>query len=102
MSLTLARILGPWQQPDFESGLIARCREAWDKPLESLSRLELVTCLQQDLAVDHIIPVAKKKLHEAVDDDSELFEGQLADAVTDAEKKKANQSSQPTSLTRRG
>jgi hypothetical protein len=102
MSLTLAKILGPWQQPAFESGLIARCRDAWDKPLESLSRLELVTFLKQDFAADHVMPVAKKRLQDALDDDSEMFEGQLAEAVADAEKKKANQSSQPTSLTRRG
>ena len=102
MSLALAQILGPWQQPDSESGLIERCRNAWEKPLDVLSNLDLVTCLQQNLAVDHVIPVAKKRLQDAVDDDSEMFEGQLAEAIAEAEKKKANQSSQPTSLTRRG
>jgi hypothetical protein len=96
MSLTLAQILGTWQQPDFESGLIERCRKAWDKPLDSLSNLELVTCLQQNLAIAHIIPVAKKRLKDLVDDDSEMFEGQLAEAVAEAEKKKANQSPVPT------
>lgn len=102
MSLTLAQILGPWQQSEFESGLIARCRNAWNKPLDELSDLELVTCLQQELAVDHVIPVAKKRLQGAINDDSEMFEGQLAEAVADAEKKKANQPSQPTPLKRRG
>lgn len=102
MSLTLAQILGPWQEPDFESGLIERCRNAWDKPLDMLSNLEVVTFLQQDLAIDHVIPLAKKRLQDAVDDNSEMFEGQLAKALADAEKKKANQSSQPTPLTRRG
>jgi hypothetical protein len=101
MSLTLVKILGPWQQPDFESGLITRCRDAWDKPLETLSNLELVTCLQQDLAIDHVIPVARKRLQDAVDDDSEMFEGQLAEAVADAEKKKASQPPQPTPVNQR-
>jgi hypothetical protein len=96
MSLTLAKILGPWQQPDFESGLIARCRNAWQKPIESLCNIELVTCLQQNLAVSHILPVAKKRLHERLDDDTELFDGQLAEAVAEAEKKTPNQSPQPT------
>jgi hypothetical protein len=90
MSLTLAQILGPWQQPDFESGLIARCRNAWDKPLESLSNHELVTCLQQDLAIAHILPLAKKRLHEKFDDDTELVDGQLAEALADPEKKIPN------------
>jgi hypothetical protein len=91
MPLTLAKILGPWQQPAFESGLIARCRDAWDKPLDALTNLELATCLKQDLAVAHVVPVAKKRLQDAVDDDSEMFEDQLAEAVADAEKKEANQ-----------
>jgi hypothetical protein len=102
MSLTLTKILGPWQQPAFESGLITRCRDAWDKPLDGLSNLELATCLQQDLAVDHVIPVAKKRLEDAIEDDSEMFEGQLAEAVADVQKKKANQSLQPAPLKRRG
>lgn len=102
MSLTLAEILGPWRQTDFKSGLIERCRKAWDKPLDVLSNLELATLLQQDLAVDHVIPVARKRLQDAVNDNSEMFENQLAEALADAEKKKANQSAQQTSPTRRG
>ena len=91
MPLALADILGPWQQPDFESGLIARCRNMWAKPLESLSNHELVTCLQQDLAAEYVLPIAKKRLHEHVDDDTEFFEGQLTEAVAEAERKKPNQ-----------
>ena len=102
MSQTLAQILGPWRQPEVDTGLIARCREAWDKPIEQFTDLELVTCLQQNLAIVHVFPVAKKRLEAAAPDESEMFEGQLAEAVAAAEKKKANQSSQPTSLTRRG
>jgi len=30
---TLAEILGPWVEPDWDSGLIARCRGAWFKSL---------------------------------------------------------------------
>ncbi len=96
MPLTLAKILGPWQQPDYESGLIGRCRNAWEKPLESLSNYELVTCLQQNLAVAHILPVAKKRLSVRFDDDTELFDGQLGEAIGEAEKKTPNQFPQPT------
>ncbi len=31
-NMTVAEILGPWVEPDWDSGLIARCREAWNKP----------------------------------------------------------------------
>ncbi len=102
MPLTLANILGPWKRPEIETGLIARCRKAWNKPLETLSNLELVTCLQQDLAVDHVISIAKRRLQDAVDDDSEMFEGQLAEAVADAEKKRAKQPVKPTPQSRCG
>ena len=91
MSRTLAEILGPWRQPEADTGLIARCREAWDKPIEQFTDLELVTCLQQNLAVAHILPIAKKRLEAAAPDGSEMFEGQLVEAVAAAEKKKANQ-----------
>ncbi len=90
MSPTLADILGPWQQPDFESGLIARCRSAWGKPIESLSNLELVTCLQQNLAIKHILPIAEKRLRERMDDESELFEGQLVKTVAEVLKRRSD------------
>ena len=90
MPRTLAQILGPWQQPEADTGLITRCREAWDKPIDQFTDLELVTCLQQKLAVAHVLPVAKKRLETAVPDDSEMFEGQLAGAVAEAEKRRVN------------
>jgi hypothetical protein len=99
MPVTLADILGPWQEPDFDSGLITRCRNMWAKPLENLSNHELVTCLQQDLAVEHALPIAKKRLQEHIDDDTELFEGQLTEAVAEAERKKPNQPLQPNAST---
>ena len=87
MRNTLAEILGPWQQPDFESGLIARCRNLWEKPIESFTNQEIVTCLQQGLAIDHLLPMAEERLQRRFEDDSELFDGQLAEAVTAAGKK---------------
>jgi CDI immunity proteins len=79
-TISIADILGPWIEPDWDSGLIARCREAWSKPLRDLSREELATLLRQRFAVEHLLPVARQKLQEA-DDDTEMFEGELAEAI---------------------
>ena len=46
-TISVAEILGPWVEPSFDSGLIARCRSAWNKPLRDLSREELATLLRQ-------------------------------------------------------
>ena len=80
-SRTLSEIVGPWEEPDFKSGLIARCREAWVKPIGNLSREELATLLRQKIAVDHLVPIANEKISAGIDDDTELHEGELAAAI---------------------
>ena len=82
---SIADLLGPWVEPDWDSGLIARCREAWNKPLRDLSREELATLLRQRYAIEHLLPIAKKRLAES-DDDTEMFDGELAEAIEYATK----------------
>jgi len=77
---SVADLLGPWVEPGWDSGLVARCRGAWNKPLGELSREELATLLRQKLAVEHLLPVARKKLQET-DDDTEMFDGELVEAI---------------------
>ena len=83
---SVADILGPWIEPDWDSGLIARCREAWNKPLRDLSREELATLLRQRYAVEHLLPIAKNRLENGVDDDTEMFDGELQEAIEHASK----------------
>ena len=85
-SISLAEILGPWVEPDWDSGLIARCRGAWNKPLRDLSREELATLLRQRFAVEELLPVAKKRLEHGIDDETEMFEGELKEAIEYASK----------------
>ena len=49
-NISISDIHGPWVEPNWESGLIARCREAWNKPLRTLSKEELATFLRQRYA----------------------------------------------------
>lgn len=85
-NISVAEILGPWVEPDSDSGLIARCRAAWNKPLRDLSREELATLLRQRFAVERLIPVARKRLEDGIDDDTEMFDGELQEAIEYASK----------------
>jgi hypothetical protein len=84
-TISIADILGPWVDPDWESSLVHRCREAWNKPLKDLSREELATLLRQKLATKQLLPVAKRKLLE-VNDETEMFDGELDEAIKYASK----------------
>ena len=85
-NISVADILGPWVEPDWDSGLITRCREAWNKPLRDLSREELASLLRQRCAVEHLLPVAKRRLADSIDDDTEMFHGELQEAIDYASK----------------
>ena len=83
--LSLAEIVGPWIDPDFDSGLIERMRNAWSKPIGRLTNHELATCLRQTVAVEHVLPIAKKRDAEEFHDESELHDTELAQAIEDLE-----------------
>jgi hypothetical protein len=80
-SISVADILGPWVESDWQSGLIDRCRQAWNKPLRDLTREELATLLRQRIAVEHVLPIAKRRLQSGVDDDTEIYDGELEAAI---------------------
>jgi hypothetical protein len=81
---SLSDLLGPWIDSDWNSGLNARCKNAWSKPLRDLSREELATLLRQRIAVEHLLPIAKKRLEDGIDDDTEMFDGELQEAIEHA------------------
>jgi hypothetical protein len=85
-NFSVADILGPWIQDDWDSGLVNRCREVWDKPIRNLSREELGLLLRQRIAVEHVLPIAKKRVRDGSNDDTEWYDGQLEDAIDHAEK----------------
>ena len=78
---SLADILGPWVDPNFESGLIARCKLAWNKPLQDLTKADLATLLRQRIAPEHILPIAKARITDGINDDTEMFDGELQEAI---------------------
>jgi hypothetical protein len=83
---TLAELIGPWEPSRFESGLITRCRDAWTKPIGRLSRQELATLLRQKIAIEHLLPIAKRRIKQEIDDGTEMYDGELAAAIEYLEK----------------
>ena len=78
---SLSDIEDPWVDPDFDSGLIQRCKRAWTKPLDELTNEELATLLRQNIAIEHILPIAERRLKDGIDDDTEIYDGELKAAV---------------------
>jgi hypothetical protein len=78
---SIADMLGPWTDPNFPSGLIQRCKGAWNKPLRELTNLELATFLDQRIGVDQVLPIAKNRLESKIDDYTEFYEGHLKASV---------------------
>ena len=81
---TLADLLGPWAEPHFDSGLIERCKRAWTKPLKELTNQELATLLLQKIALAHLLPLARQRIVDGIEDDTEWYEGELVVAIEQA------------------
>jgi hypothetical protein len=82
-SPSVSYFVGKWVDSDFDSGLIQRCKEAWDKPISELTNEELATFLRQNIAVSQILPEAVKRLEINYDDDSEFYDGELKRIVAE-------------------
>jgi hypothetical protein len=74
-------IEGPWVEPDFDSGLIARCRQYWYVPVSELPNQAIATYIRQRIALLLMIPEAMMRIEAGIDDDSEWFEGELVSAL---------------------
>jgi hypothetical protein len=81
---SVADLLGPWEEVNFESGLIDRCRRAWNKPFRDLTNEELATLLRQRIAPEYLLVEANHRLERNVDDGTEMFDGELAEVVRTA------------------
>lgn len=85
---SVADFLGPWVKPDSDSGLIERCRNAWCKPLRNLTNHELATFLQQQFAVEDLLPIANRRMQEGFDDGTEIYDGELECAIREGKSRR--------------
>jgi hypothetical protein len=80
---SVADIVGQWVDPDWDSGLIERLRRSWSTPINELSNEMLATFLRQRIATGIIMQEAIRRLETGFDDASEIYEGELAAAVSE-------------------
>ena len=85
MPATAADIHGPWVEPNWDSGVVGRLRQWWSVPVPDLPDVALTLFLRQQIAVELVLAEAHRRLDMGQPDDSELFEGQLAAVVQEAE-----------------
>jgi hypothetical protein len=78
---SVADFEGPLQKPDFVSGLIERCEKYWTTPLAELPDVMVATYINQKFALIPMQSEAQRRLDLNLSDDSELYEGQLRDAL---------------------
>ncbi|BCJ06801.1 hypothetical protein PRtIB026_A34450 [Pseudomonas sp. RtIB026] len=78
---TVSSLIGPWKGAA-STTLLQRCRDAWDTPFEELSDLMVATFLSQRIAVPQLLVEAMRRLDSEPRDDTEYFDGQLAEAVS--------------------
>lgn len=78
---SVADIEGPWIEPEFNSSLIQRCRENWAVPIRQVTNLVLATFIRERIGLSIVVPEAKRRVEARYDDDSEMYDGQLASAL---------------------
>jgi hypothetical protein len=83
-SQCVADFEGPWVEPEFDSGLIARCRAYWTVPVSELPNSILATFLRQRMAMSLVVAEAQSRIEAHVNDESEMFDGELLDALKEA------------------
>ncbi|SIR13616.1 hypothetical protein [Solilutibacter tolerans] len=82
----VADIEGPWREPDFDSGLIRRCRKNWSVPVWNLTNEALATFLRQKFALEIVLPEGRRRLAANFTDDTEMHPEELRDAIEIAER----------------
>lgn len=80
---SVADIVGPWLQPNFESSLIERLRSNWSTPVEQVSNYVLATFIRQRIALTLVLPEAQRRLAIGYCDDTELYDEELFVAVSE-------------------
>jgi len=78
---SIADFLGPWSEPNFDSGLVDRCRQNWNVPISELSDEALATFLRQKIALQILVPEAKRRIETGASDGTEIYEGELREAI---------------------
>jgi hypothetical protein len=83
-SATIADVEGPWVDPNYDSGLIQRCKQGWNTPIDQLTNELIATYLRQKIALSLVVPEATKRLAAKFTDGTELYDEELENALKSA------------------
>lgn len=78
---TVADVEGPWVDPNFDSGLIERCKRGWNTPVGELTNELLATYLRQKIALSLVVPEARRRIAANFVDDTEMYDEELENAL---------------------
>jgi hypothetical protein len=78
---TVADIVGPWVEPDFNSSLIERLRDNWSVPVGEISNFVLATFIRQKVALSLVVPEANRRIASDFADETEILDDELAIAI---------------------
>lgn len=81
---SVANVEGPWIEPNLNSSLIERCRLNWQVPVCAISNYVLATFIRQRIALAFVLPEADQRIASGFTDDSELYDEELANAISEA------------------
>ncbi len=81
---SVADIEGAWVDPQWTSGVIERCRQSWTTPINEVPDIALITYLHQQFAPELVIAEARSRVAAGHFDDTELYGGQMAEALESA------------------
>jgi hypothetical protein len=83
--ITVADVEGAWVEPEFNSGLIERCRAYWSTPVTELPNGILAMFIRQKFGLPVVIPEARLRIEQGVHDDSELYDDELSNALSEVQ-----------------
>jgi hypothetical protein len=78
---TVADVVGPWLEPDFNSSLIERCRNNWSTPVGELTNYVLATFIRQKIALSLVVPEAQRRIASGYTDETEILDDELTIAI---------------------
>ena len=78
---TVAEIVGPWVEPNFNSSLIERCRNNWYVPVGQITNYVLATFIRQQIALNLVVPEAQRRIASGFEDETEIIDDELSIAI---------------------
>jgi hypothetical protein len=92
---SVADIEGPWVDPHWDSGTIERCRQYWTTPINEVPDIALITYIHQQFAPELVIAEARSRVLAGRFDDTELYDGQMAESLVQMSQHRVSIASPP-------